>query len=55
MLEVYADNGRACITKPRVKTGDVGTVKAFAKGGEAKLVKLEANELESIWKVNIKK
>ncbi|MBA7669408.1 hypothetical protein ES703_77538 [subsurface metagenome] len=38
-----------------IKIGDVGTVKAFAKGGEAKLVKLEANELESIWKVNIKK
>jgi fructan beta-fructosidase len=50
MLEICGNNGRVVITMPRGKKGDVSTVKAFANGGEAVLLSLEAYELESIWK-----
>jgi hypothetical protein len=38
------------ITRPREKKGEVKTVEAFAVGGTARLVEVEVNELESIWK-----
>lgn len=50
MLEICGNNGRVVITKPRGKKGNVSTVKVFANGGEAVLLSLEVNELESIWK-----
>lgn len=55
ILEICGNKGRVFITRPRGKKGDVKTVEAFAIGGTARLISLEANELESIWKVNIKK
>ncbi len=50
MLEICGNHGRVCITSPRGMRGRVSSVKAFATGGEAKLVVVEVNELESIWK-----
>lgn len=55
ILEICGNKGRVFITRPRGKKGDVKTVEAFAIGRTARLISLEANELESIWKVNIKK
>ena len=50
MIEICGNDGRVYITSGRVKRGNVSAVKAFAEGGEAKLLKLEVYELESIWK-----
>ena len=50
MIEICGNDGRVYITSGRVKRGNVSAVKAFAEGGKAKLLKLEVNELESIWK-----
>lgn len=55
ILEICGNKGRGFITRPHGKKGDVKTVEAFAIGRTARLISLEANELESIWKVNIKK
>jgi len=49
-MEVGGNHGRVVITTARDKTGDVETIEAFAEGGTATLVKIEANELKSIWK-----
>ncbi len=49
MMEIIGNDGRVYITKPREKRGDVATIKAFAEGGDAKLLRLEVYELESIW------
>jgi sucrose-6-phosphate hydrolase SacC (GH32 family) len=49
MLEIVGNHGRVFITKPREKKGEVASVKGFADGGEAKLLRLEVNELKSIW------
>ena len=49
MMEISGNDGRVFITLPREKRGDVKTIKAFAVGGVAKLVSLEAFELSSIW------
>ncbi|MHC4084761.1 MAG: sialate O-acetylesterase [Planctomycetota bacterium] len=50
MMEIIGNHGRVYITRPRQKKGDVKTVEAFAVGGTARLVKIEVNQLESIWK-----
>ena len=50
MIEVIGNNGRVYITLPRNVKGNVSMVKAFSKGGSAKLVNLEINEMKSIWK-----
>ena len=50
MLEVIANNGSTVVTAYREKRGKVKSIKAFAEGGKAKLLTLEVNELESIWK-----
>jgi len=50
MMEIIGNNGRVYITRPREKKGEVKTVEAFAAGGTARLVKVEVNELKSIWK-----
>lgn len=50
ILEICGNKGRVFITRPRGKKGDVKTVEAFAIGGTARLIKIEVNELESIWK-----
>jgi fructan beta-fructosidase len=48
-LEIIGNDGRVYITRPRAKKGEFRTVEAFAVGGTAKLVEVEAHELESIW------
>ena len=50
MMEIIGNNGRVYITRPREMKGQVKTIQAFADGGTAKLLKVEVNELESIWK-----
>ena len=49
-IEIFGNDGRIVITAQRGPKGQVSTVKAFADGGNAKLVSLEVNELESVWK-----
>jgi fructan beta-fructosidase len=50
LLEIIGNRGRVYITSRRGKRGDVAAIRAFAEGGAAKLILLEAHELESIWK-----
>ena len=50
MMEICGNDGRVFITLPRQKHGEVKIIKAFAAGGVAKLVSMEAFELSSIWK-----
>ena len=50
MLEICGNNGRVVITRPRGKKGIISTMTTFAIGGEAVLLSLEVNELETIWK-----
>ena len=50
IMEINGNHGRVVITTSRAKKGEVRTVEAFAVGGTAKLVKIEVNKLESIWK-----
>ena len=49
-IEIFGNDGRIVITAQRGLKGEVGTVKAFTEGGTAKLISLEVNELESVWK-----
>ncbi len=49
MMEIAGNGGRVYITARRGKRGEVRAVKAFAEGGPARLLALEAHELESIW------
>lgn len=52
MLEICGNDGRVYITRKRANPGPaaIPVIKAFAAGGRAKLVQLDVNELESIWK-----
>jgi fructan beta-fructosidase len=50
MLEIIGNDGRVYITTARPARGEVKNVKAVATGGQAKLLSLEVNELDSIWK-----
>jgi fructan beta-fructosidase len=50
MMEIIGNNGRVYITLERPIKGNIKTVKAFTKGGKAKLLTLKANELNSTWK-----
>ncbi|MCZ6794397.1 MAG: glycoside hydrolase family 32 protein [Planctomycetota bacterium] len=50
MLEIIGNGGRVFITSNREEKGEVSAVTTFANDGEARLVSLEAHELESIWK-----
>jgi len=50
MIEVCGNDGAVYITSGRPKRGGVATITAFADGGKARLVRLEAYELQSIWK-----
>jgi fructan beta-fructosidase len=52
MIEIIGNDGERFVTSPRVKPGpdEIPEVRAFARGGKATLLKLEVNELESIWK-----
>jgi len=50
MIEICGNDGAVYITNSRRKRGDVSAVRAFAKGGPARLIKLEVHELQSIWK-----
>ncbi len=49
MIEIIGNDGRVYITKPR-NPGEVSAIQAFATGGDAKLIKLEVHELNSIWR-----
>ncbi len=49
MLEIVGNQGRVFITSNRKVLGAVETISAFAEGGSAKLVRLEVNQLKSIW------
>lgn len=49
MMEIVGNDGRVYITDERAIKGDVGSIKVFTQGGKAKLLKLEINELNSIW------
>jgi len=50
MIEICGNDGAVYITSGRGKRGDVSAIKAFAEGGKARLINLEVNELDSIWK-----
>jgi len=50
MIEICGNGGAVYITSRRGKRGDVSAVKAYAKGGPARLIALEVHELKSIWK-----
>ena len=50
MIEICGNDGAVYITSGRGKRGDVSAIKAFADGGNAKLVSMEIHELNSIWK-----
>lgn len=50
MIEICGNDGRVAITEPREHRGMVNDIEAFAEGGKARLVSLEAFELNSIWK-----
>jgi sucrose-6-phosphate hydrolase SacC (GH32 family) len=50
MLEICGNDGRVFITAEREELGDFDAIEAFAQGGEARLTKLSAFQLESIWK-----
>lgn len=52
MLEIIGNDGRVSITNPREHRGDVSRVQAFATGGRARLLRLDAHELESIWQAD---
>ena len=56
MLEIIGNDGRVYITRKRANSGpaDIPVIKAFAEGDSAKLVKLEVNELKSIWKKQVR-
>ncbi len=49
MIEICGNDGAVYITGGREHRGNVGAIKAFADGDGAKLVRLEVNELKSIW------
>jgi len=51
MLEIIGNRGEVCVIKPKPHAKDhrVSSIRAFATGGEAELIKLEVHELNSIW------
>lgn len=52
MMEVCGNRGRVFLTASREHTGAISSITAFAEGGAAKLIELQAFELESIWESN---
>lgn len=50
MKEIIGNDGAVYITQGRGEKGEVGTIRAFARGGDAKLLRLEVHELKSIWR-----
>jgi len=52
MLEIIGNDGERFITSPRARPGkqDIAAVEAFARGGQAELIQIQVNELNSIWK-----
>jgi fructan beta-fructosidase len=49
MMEIIGNQGRVFITTSR-QPGEVSSVRVFADGGEAKLIKFKVYELASIWR-----
>jgi fructan beta-fructosidase len=49
LLEICGNRGRVFITRARDRKGNVSAVNAFATGGDAVLLNLAVNELNSIW------
>ncbi|MCP5517095.1 MAG: glycoside hydrolase family 32 protein [Verrucomicrobiales bacterium] len=50
MIEICANDGRVFMTLERAHRGAIGTIKAFAAGGAARLEEFEAFALASIWR-----
>jgi fructan beta-fructosidase len=50
MLEISGNRGRVYLTLPRFHPGAIANLTVKAIGGEAKLLRLDAHELKSIWK-----
>jgi fructan beta-fructosidase len=50
LMEICGNAGRVFITSERPRKGEVRSIEAFAEGGGANLIVLEADELESIWR-----
>ena len=54
MMKVCGSDGAVYITDSRGTHGDVSAIEAFAKGGQARLNRLDIHELQSIWNRLIK-
>jgi len=50
MKETFVDGGRMVFTEPYNNDLNIESVKAWARGGEAKLVSMEVHELDASWK-----
>ena len=50
IIEAFVNDGEAVISGPFQGDLDIGAVEAFAEGGDARLVSLEAIKLEASWK-----
>ena len=49
VMELFVDHGRQCVTRVVYPEADDVGVAAFAEGGSAELVTLQAWPLRSIW------
>ena len=50
MMETFVNDGQMVITAPYQNDLNIGSVEAFATGGDAKLLSLKVNELNASWK-----
>ncbi len=48
--KIFVNNGEVIMTGPYKNDLSIESVKAVARGGDAKLVSLEVNELNASWK-----
>jgi len=51
LMEIIGNDGRVVVTKdkPNLKSHHVSEIAAFARGGEARLLRFEVHELNSVW------
>ncbi len=49
LLEIIGNRGRVYVTSPRTTPGELTAIRAFARGGSARILDLEVHELSSIW------
>jgi len=50
MIETFVNHGQMIITAPYQNDLDIGSIEAFAAGGQAKLLSLDVHELKASWK-----